>query len=174
MSEKRETSSSQAKSTSCKLETMAACSFMEHLKLCFCSGGWNVGTNLCVGSVLCPCVFLHGTFFFDIRADAHKSCPAHWEWRCFKQVKVKSSGWTNMDFDIKQNKSHTLLPVLCLAPKHTEALNASSSSCIKIQVWGFSIFADWNKKHQMWACFVSNPGGTKHFIQWDLSESVTV
>lgn len=49
----------------------------------------SVSTNLCVGSVLRPRVFLHGALFFDVRADTHKCRPAHRERRCgLREVKV--------------------------------------------------------------------------------------
>lgn len=54
----------------------------------------SVSTNLCVGSVLRPRVFLHGALFFDVRADAHKCRPAHRERRCgLREVKVAHVQW---------------------------------------------------------------------------------
>lgn len=55
----------------------------------FNSADMSVSTNLRVGSVLRPRVFLHGALFFDVGADAHKCCPAHGKRRCgFRQVNV--------------------------------------------------------------------------------------
>lgn len=57
--------------------------------LFFNSADMSVSTNLRVGSVLCPRVFLHGALFLDVGADAHKCCPAHRKRSCgFRQVKV--------------------------------------------------------------------------------------
>lgn len=73
------------------------------LRVRFCPG-LKPNTDLSIGCVLCTSVFLHGTFLFDIRADAHKRCPAHRERRWgFRQVEsnVRVSNSIDVHFPLK-------------------------------------------------------------------------
>lgn len=109
MREKKETQSSQTGNNGYDYMLLYGA---KHVIWRFCSG-LNASTDLCVRSVLCTSVFLHGTLFFHIRADAHKCRPAHRERRWSFQTSesnIRASDSINMDFLPK--RSHIIASVM--------------------------------------------------------------